>query len=196
MSLIRHPPWVGDVFRSTIVPRVMILGESHHNDEDPTAVDMTGVVIEEWLSGISNPAYRFYTHLAVALSGEEPWKLNRHDVFRRIMFYNYVQAVMRGSREAPTTQDFAEAETPFREVIEEHRPTHIIACGGRLWENMPPFDAPDAKGKDIRLADKEFLVGRYRTQNAAPLAMCIRHPQSGFNGREWYPCLQAFMELR
>jgi hypothetical protein len=81
-------------------------------------------------------------------------------------------------------------------VIEEYRPTHIIACGYRLWENMPPFDPPDTKGRNIRLADKEFLVGHYRTAHAAPLAMGIRHAQSGFNGREWYPRLQSFFELR
>jgi hypothetical protein len=192
---IRHHPWVGDLFHANIAPRLMILGESHHG-ENREATDMTAGVVEEWLSGISNPAYRFFTHLAVAISGEEPFGLSRREVFRRIMFYNYVLAVMPGSRAAPTGANFAESEAAFREVVEEHRPTHIVVCGKRLWDNMPSFDPPNAEGQRATLGDEEFCVGRYRTANAAPLAMCIRHPQSGFNGRKWHPRLQAFNALQ
>jgi hypothetical protein len=172
----------------------MILGESHHGD-DPEATDVTAGVVGEWLSGVSNPAYRFFTHLAVAISGEEPSAPRRAEVFRRIMFYNYVLAVISGSRVAPTSENFAKSESAFREVIELHRPTHIVVCGKRLWDNLPSFDPPDTKGQRVTLADEKFHVGHYRTANAAALAMCMRHPQSGFNGRKWYPRLQAFLEL-
>ena len=191
----RHHPWVGDLFQANTTPRLMILGESHHG-EYCDATDMTVPVVEEWLSGVSNPAYRFFTHLAVAISGEEPFRLDRRETFRRIMFYNYVKAVMPGSRAAPTGKNFVESEPAFREVVEKYRPTHIVVCGKRLWDNMPSFDPPNAEGQRVRLGDEEFLVGRYRTANATALAMCIRHPQSGFNGRKWYPRLQAFIALQ
>ena len=191
MDNIQHQPWIGGLF-ATNASRLLILGESHHGD-DPDAVDLTVPVVEEWLSGVSNPAYRFFTHLAVALSGQEPWQLNRRAVFRPIAFYNYVRRVMSASRIAPSRDDFTQSEAAFREVVEWLQPTHIAVCGNRLWEAMPVFDLPEPNGFHAKLADKEFHLGRYRTRSAAPLALCIRHPQSGFNGRIWYPRLQAFL---
>jgi hypothetical protein len=147
--------------------------------------------------GISNVAYRFFTHLAIALSGKEPSDLVRRKVFQRVMFYNYVQAVISGSRIAPTSKEFAESESAFRAVIEQFRPTHIVACGKRLWDNMPYFDEAEKKGKWVNLEDdQKFYVGHYRTNNASPLCMCMIHPQSGrFNGRSWYPRIQAFLQM-
>jgi len=191
MSHVQHQPWVGDLF-STSIPKLLVLGESHHGD-DPDAVDMTIPVVEEWLSGVSNPAYRFFTHLAVALSGEEPWRLDRRAVFRSIAFYNFVKAVMPASRIAPTRNDFVRSEAAFREVIERLRPTHIVVCGKRLWEAMPEFDPPNSNGYYAPLDGEEFHLGRYRTANSEPLVFCIRHPQSGFNGRIWYPKLRQFL---
>jgi hypothetical protein len=172
----------------------MILGEGHHGPSEGR--NMTRRVVEEWLAGNSNPAYRFFTHLAVALSGKEPFELDRREVFQRILFYNYVQAVMVGSRTSPTSREFAESEAAFRAVIERHKPTHIVVCGKRLWDHMPRFDPPGADGEWVTLGDAEkFLLGRYRTQIASPLAMCMKHPQSGFNGRKWYPRLKAFVAI-
>jgi hypothetical protein len=189
---IQHKPWVGDRFKQSLTTKLMILGESHHGP-DPDAIDVTELVVEEWLSGVTNPSYRFFTHLSVALSGREPWQIDRRDVFGSVAFYNYVQRVLPEARISPSREDFVTTEPAFRAVIEMLRPTHVVACGGRLWENLPPFDPPDSDGWGVTLADAEFHIGRYHTANAAPLAMCIRHPQAGFNGRTWFPRLRAFV---
>jgi hypothetical protein len=193
MSEIQHQPWIGPLYPAS-AKRLLLLGEGHHGD-DPDAVGMTIPVVEEWLSGISNPAYRFFTHLAVALSGKEPWEVDRRAAFASIAFYNYVKKVMPYARVAPSRDDFAQSEIAFREVVESIRPTHIAVCGSRLWEAMPPFDPPESDGFRALLSDREFHLGRYRTASAAPLAMCIRHPQSGFNGRAWHPRLVAFLVI-
>jgi hypothetical protein len=156
---------------------------------------MTVPVVEDWLSGTSSPPYRFFTHLAVALSGQEPWQLDRKAVFEPIAFYNYVKKVMPRARVSPEKVDFEESEGAFREIVEQLKPTHIAVCGNRLWVNLPAFDSPDTNGASAVLGDKEFEIGRYRTASAAPLAMCIRHPQSGFNGRDWHPRIQAFLAI-
>ena len=191
LNKLQHQPWVGDLFPTT-AQRLMVLGESHHGD-DQDEMNMTIPVVEEWLSGISCPSYRLFTHLAVALTGQDPQKLDRKAVFRRIAFYNYVGKVMPASRVAPTRDDFVQSERGFREVVERLKPTHIIVCGKRLWEAMPQFDPPDSNGYYAVFADMEFHVGRYRTTSAAPLAITIRHPQSGFNGLTWHPRVQAFL---
>lgn len=193
MSEIQHQPWVGSLFPAR-PSRLLILGESHHGD-DPEAVDMTIPVVEEWLSGVSNPAYRFFTHLAVALSSQEPWQLDRRAVFQPIAFYNYVKKVMSGSRVASTRDDFAQSEAAFREIAERLQPTHIAVCGNRLWQSLPAFDPPSPDGFHATLGDRSFHFGQYRTVSAAPLAMCVRHPQSGFNGRTWYPRLNTFLAM-
>ena len=188
---ILHGPWVGRDYASRISPRLLLLGESHHGDSE--AVNMTTPVVDEWLSGVSNPSYRFFTHLAVAVSGAEPNEKARAEIFRRIAFYNYVQKVLPGPRIAPSADDFVRSEPAFREVIAKLRPTHIVVCGDRLWRNMPYFDPQGSEGSKVLLADREFHIGQYMAGSASPFAMCIRHPQGGFNGREWYPRLQAFL---
>ena len=191
MNYIQHPPWIGNLFAKSATRRLLILGESHRGD-DPDEVNMTIPVVEEWLSGVSNPAYRFFTHLAVALSGQEPWQIDRRAVFQHVAFYNYVGRVMPGSRVAPSQDDFVRSEAAFREVVELLQPTHIAVCGSRLWDAMPHFDPPDPDGYHFMLGDKKSHLGRYRTASAAPLAICIRHPQSGFNGRRSYRNCQTF----
>jgi hypothetical protein len=154
----RHPPWIGVLFERSR-PRLMMLGESHHGP-DPDASDLTRHVIEEWIAGATNPAYRFFTHLAIALSGQEPWQLDRREVFRPIAFYNYVLRVLPGSRVAPTTSEFAESEPVFRAIVETLRPTHIVVCGKRLWRNhMPPFDPLTSKGNGSRSGVPNSTLG-------------------------------------
>jgi hypothetical protein len=197
VTAIRHKPWVGDKF-ATSMPRLMILGDSHHNGGlDPKTDSSTIRTVDDWILGVSKPSYRFFTNLAIAVTGDEPSRLNRRESFQQILFYNYVLAIMSGSRESPTKENYAESELAFREVVEKHRPTHIAVLGHKLWNNMPYFDPPGFReGESVTLEDRRFNIGRWRTANAEPLAMWMQHPSSvGFNGRAWYPRLQAFRAL-
>ena len=128
-TAIRHHPWVGDLFNASS-RRLMILGESHHGD-DPEATDVTVGVVEKWLSGVSGATYKFFTNLAVAISGEEPSRLKRKrtEVFRQIMFYNYLLAIMSGPRVKPTSENFAEIRTG---VPGGNRTVSAHSCS-RVW---------------------------------------------------------------
>ena len=119
---IRHPPWVAADYRSNRI-RTLILGDSHYHSNSE-ARDLTVGVVNEWLNGTQN--LRFFTGVAIALSGDEPGTLNRPQVFDNIAFYNYVQEVVDSSRKRPPATAYQAAEAPFREILIDLAPTHII----------------------------------------------------------------------
>jgi hypothetical protein len=194
-SEVQHPPRIGALY-GTEPKRLMLLGESHYAS-DPEMRGLTIEVVDEWASGVSCAPYRFFTKLAIMLSGEEPWQLSRTTTFAPIAFYNYVTKCMPRARHRPTPEEFAASEPAFREVIEAIRPTHIVAIGYRLWENMPCFDPSNAEGFHAILDGDDFELGRFRTANASPLAMRVKHPScfGSFDGREWHPKVKAFLAL-
>jgi len=179
---VRHRPWVGNLFCAGS-HRLMILGESHHGD-DPGATDVTVAVVERWLSGDTSATYKFFTNIAVALSGEEPWRLRnataRSAVFSRIMFYNYLLAIMSGPRAKPTRENFSESEQAFRNILELYRPNHIVVCGKRLWNQLPYFDPPDKKegGKQILAGSSFWLAAIERKMRWRLPCACSTLPAS------------------
>jgi hypothetical protein len=63
------------------------------------------------------------------ISGVEFWQ--------SVVFYNYVQVPMSGSRKSPTAEDFADGVVPFFEVLAAYQPDLVIVWGKRLWEHLP-----------------------------------------------------------
>ena len=189
---IKHQPWIGSNYGSAASGvRLLVLGESHHSD-DPESID-TQSIVQEWTDGYTDRSYAFFTKLAIALTGKEPHELDRTEAFSQVAFYNYVQRVLDGSRKSPEEEDFKASEPAFRAILQVLRPTHIIACGQRLWKRMPKFDRPSPNGIKLEFQTRTFDVGRYVVPGAEPVAMAINHPQSGFDGRSWHRGIQFFL---
>ena len=107
MSMIKHAPWVGADFNPG-PPRLLVLGEGHHSSYADDE-GLTNPVIEMWLSGSQH--LKFFTHIAVALTGQEPNEIDRRAVFKNIAFYNFVTTVMPNARVKPSWSDFLASYT-------------------------------------------------------------------------------------
>lgn len=185
-----HRPWKGDLY-AKLATRLLILGESHHGDHQ---TDMTQTAVDGWRDGETNRSYAFFTKLAVMLTDQRPWELDRKAAFAPIAFHNYVQRVVEGSRVSAFDLDREEAEPVFFRALEELQPTHLIVLGKETLRSRP-FRRAFKGAKSVTLHDHDALIGRFERPYGVTLAMPMRHPSTGYNGHHWHPRCRAFLGL-
>lgn len=188
-------PWKGTNYGLRQFGRLLILGESHHGT-NPSR-EWTIEVIQEYLANdVSQPWFRALTNIGLAVAGDAYWEMGRSEFWNAVAFYNYVQeAAAPGPRQAPTSEMFARSEPAFFEAISVLKPTHILALGFRLWEQMPPFESECPR---LAIGKTRSECGRYEDIEGSHRALAIRiqHPSSGFSAKEWHPLICEFLRLR
>lgn len=168
--------------------RVLVLGESHYNlnkmKADP---QFTIRCIQEQIEGKWKKAY--WTKLTKVLCGRDATP----ETWQSVAFYNYVQDWMgSGARQAPTEESWRLAPLPFRNVLAELRPTHLLVVSYRLWVHMDLGEG-DPEAKD-EFAGVERDVRRFRFGEQAAVAMAIPHPASlPFPKQDWHSAFRDFL---
>jgi hypothetical protein len=187
-------PWKGKQYGRSRLGRLLVLGESHHGN-DP-APNWTVEVVEEYIANKdSQPWFRTFTNIGLAVAGSAYWELGRLEFWNSVAFYNYVQEPVPGPRQAPTHEMFARSEPGFFEVVSALRPSHILALGYRLWGQMPPFESEcDALYVGGKRADCGYYGSTNRVHRA--LALAIYHPSAGFSAAQWHPLITKFLLQR
>lgn len=164
-------PWIGEHYdANSEEPRLLILGESHYSQPEEETPDLTRACVREHANREWN--HRFFTMLTQLVSGEDHWDIDRVQFWNRVCFYNYVQRSVGDSWGiAPDCDAYSRDERAFRAVISSLRPTRVLVCSWRLWEQLPGqlFDR-----QLVSIADR-FQV-RQMTTNPSALAMGIPHP--------------------
>jgi hypothetical protein len=186
-------PWIGSKYWNEST-QVLVLGESHHG-ENPSP-DWTVEVVREYIANESSESwFPTFTKLGQAITGSPAWELDREGFWSSVAFYNYVQVALPESRMAPTKDMFDRAVEPFKETISNLKPTHIIALGFRLWENMPPFVK---EHPDIKCGEIASDCGYYSNIDGSHLSLSIRikHPSVGFSPKQWHPLVSKFLKIR
>lgn len=185
-------PWRGDQYghADSAFPehRVLILGESHYNlNETEADPQFTIRCIQEQIEGKWKKAY--WTKLTKVLYGRDA----KPDAWRSVAFYNYVQHwVGSGARQAPSEESWRLAPLPFRKVLAELRPTHLLVVSYRLWHHMDPGEG-DPEAKD-EFAGVERAVRRFRSGEHAATAIAIPHPSSRpFPKQDWHSVFREFL---
>jgi len=99
-----------------------------------------------------------------------------------------------------------EAAAPFRTTLESLRPTHILACGMRLWDNMPGAEEVCSPPPEslVRWFDPidfptrwppESLLGYYRHSEGQSVVLAIHHPSwKRYQPSAWHPVVKRFLE--
>lgn len=179
-------PWVGSRYGQAnevgLPERVLILGESHYGDGKPDP-NLTEAVVREWLDG--HTPRRFLTNISQALIGRHYSEIDHEAVWQSVAFYNFVQTyAAKGPRRRPTNRMFEEAEVPFFEILATLAPTHVLACGKRLWDWLPMTHFRD-EGADDR--------GWYELGDLRIPILYIHHPSSGFSAPRWAPIVREFL---
>ncbi len=165
-------PWVGEKYQANAPgPRLLILGESHYSTEEGETPDLTRRCVSEHAARTWN--HKFFTMLTQLVTGIDHWEIDRQAFWGKVCFYNYVQRSVADSwGVAPTSADFSSDEFALRAVIESLRPTHVLACSWRLWDNL--LANLFAKEPYMVISDR-FQIWRTKTQPET-LAMGIPHP--------------------
>lgn len=164
-------PWIGKDYGSNPnEPRLLILGESHYSLSEEETPDLTRACVCEHANREWN--HRFFTMLTQIVSGKDHWELDRAQFWGGISFYNYVQrSVGESWGVAPDGDAYSRDERAFRTVVSQLRPTHVLVCSWRLWDQLPGrlFD------REIMPIADRFKV-REMTTTPSVLAMGIPHP--------------------
>ena len=205
-------PWKGERYGKAndfgLPASLLILGESHYEKEsDDWGEELTRAVVQGYLEkGV--PA--FFTKVVHTVLGPDTLVDTygqRIDFFKSITFCNYIQqSVGRRPDMPPTKKMWEEAAAPFRATLESLRPTHIVACGMRLWDNMPDtkgFWSPPYQSL-VRWFDlihfatpraPKSLLGCYRYSEGQSVVLAIPHP-SRSRQSAWHPVVERFLEYR
>jgi len=190
---MRFEPWVGSDWgkpENTLGgKKVLILGESHYNNEDEWTnrcdPDATRNVIRTYaLQG----RHAFFSKLLHVLGGKPRWSLTQSEVdafWQSVAFYNFVPVfVGNDNRIAPNTEMFTSGVAPFRAVLAELEPEHIIVCGYRLWSALLV---------SMKNSVQTNLDGHGAIEGVPALRM--QHPSTGFAMNDWKKTLQEFLRV-
>lgn len=199
----KFKPWKGrDYGRKNnlgLPANLLILGESHYGDPESwengwDGQPTVGVVREYCEEG----GYPFFAKIMCTVLGPEAsadTSEQRTRFFESIAFCNYVQRSVGDTPDIrPTEEMWEEAVAPFLTTVERLCPTHILACGMTLWDNMPEpervwmppseelirwFDTVDFP-KNSRSPKCRSLGFYCRTQGQSAV-LAIRHPRWDIN---------------
>ena len=206
MSDIRFKPWVGDRYGCGIVgydangkiiygtenhigKRVLVLGESHYcaNPEAEATPFLTINIIADLLNPDSEwePYKNTYTKFAKSFVGciGDLDSETKAKAWHHVVFYNYVQVAMSGTRVAPTASDFQTSATAFFEVLERYTPDIVIAWGQRLYNNLPQGgkQLPDLTISSGRFAGNATELWSYQVDGKSIAVMPITHPSAAYS---------------
>jgi len=192
MTHIKFNPWIGDNYsEASFGKKVLVLGESHYDWDQDISIDrlptVTNEVIGEQLDGKYTKA--FWTHIAVTFLNKLPTLNDKREFWHAISFYNFVQqSAGMGARVRPSLEMFKASEPAFFEVLDSLKPEVVVVLGYELWRHLPKQANED---KAIDTASGPILTRLYSYVGGSSLACSIKHPSSGFNGRDWHPRVMA-----
>lgn len=131
--------------------KLLILGESHYCHEGCKKCDKSSSIecsdftikrINSFIkykkgSGEYGPWMKTFTCFTNILLEEQVENELVMDFWDSVIFYNYVQSSLKGSRTSPTRKQFEESNDAFFEVLKKYEPDLILVWGKRLWRNLP-----------------------------------------------------------
>jgi len=202
-------PFVGSAYASGGIfgKRVMILGESHYCEEKcadcgnatthPECCALTNGVVGDYLNESLDrqPWMSTYLKFERSLVGHETDWAERRKIWNSVVFYNYLQVAMSGTREEGTARQYEEAAESFFEVLEKYRPQYVIVWGSRLWGNMPAGERWSWNA-DIVVDGNANKCGNYALKDGTKVKiMPVYHPSVGYSWDYWHKVISTFLGL-
>lgn len=207
MNLSFFKPFVGSAYASGGIfgKRVMVLGESHYCEEKcadcgnamahPECCHFTNGVVGDYLNESleRQPWMSTYLKFERSLVGYETDWAERRKIWNSVVFYNYLQVAMSGTREEGTAQQYEEAAEPFFEVLEKFRPQYVIVWGSRLWGFLPAGERW-SWNEDIVVDGNANKCGNYALKDGSKVKiMPVYHPSTGYSWDYWHKVIAAFL---
>ena len=185
-------PWVGDNYWRGFEggPRLLILGESHYDDDGPDK-SLTQQLTREYAEG--KWRHRFWTMTMQVVTGRDKSEIDRMRFWQSVAFYNFIQEFV-GSRPRtrPSAEAWLSASHPFEAVLEALRPQALLVLGVALWDNLPKYGR---EGPMLRVGELWRESWLYPLpESSEVLATSINHPSSGIRWETWHPFVAALLE--
>lgn len=193
MYPLRFLPFVGSSYYSNAFgKRIMVLGDSHYGAE--FSPDITKDVLNRYLDvthereGWMNTFTKFERSLVNKATTRE----DSHVIWNSLFFYNYLQVLLDGPREAGKPEQYRDSAGAFYQVMEQHRPEVLIVWGKRLWDKLPGEGWED--GSRVEVEGYEVPNGYYNLKNGHRVrAFCVYHPSVGYDWGYWHKVIAHFL---
>ncbi len=183
-------PWVGSRYAGS-PGRLLVVGDSHYGTpaeaRDP---EFTVKLIDGYLRGERRLGY--CTKVACLVTGKSGYEVDREVFWHSVAFANYLSAFLEGPARAPTGDEWAASVEPFRRLLSDLAPLHIVFLASRLWKavraNHTEFE------DDVKMGFEwgEWDVADVRLGNERARATWIKHPARA-RREEWHEIVAAFM---
>ena len=174
--------------------KVLVLGESHYCDEelsDEELSSFTREVLDCYLN--SEERYRWmstFVKFERALSNTVTNVEDSKSIWNHLIFYNYLQLLLRGARMAGDSEDYEEAKTPFFAILKQYQPDYIIVWGRRLFDNLPSENGVEGKYMPrININSWSYKIGDKMIK-----VLPIYHPSVGFSWDYWHKIIVVFFK--
>lgn len=165
MKNIKIKPWVGELYKEGFGGlKLLIVGESNYDRNYSADNDYSEILIDNVQKCVFKENVKFFTMVANLASQAIDDSLTKKEIWNRIAFHNYIQAVLDGPKVRPDVTMWEEAQEAFQAVLHSIFPDFVIVLGKEL-------------GSYIYLPDIEHCI--------------INHPSSGgFSYSDWVPVIK------
>ena len=207
---VKYLPWIGDKYEDGIYynekgelrygngkgKKVLVLGESFYwDDEDDGSAKMfVPELIEDFINPQSEflPYKRTFIKFERAMAGRELNKEESKEFWEHVMFYNYVQEPLQGTRMSPTEEQYANSRDALFSLLNVMAPDYFIVWGMRLYNNLPQ---EGVQGFDIEETGDSYETWIYEVEAKRFPFMAIYHPSTGFDWFYWHKLIVEFNKL-
>lgn len=194
-SPIRFLPWIGSNYSKGFKGvKTLVLGESHYQwataGDINTWPTITPTLIQHQIDGDYTKA--FWTKIAITFLNHQPCIEEKGAFWHSVAFYNYVQeSAGNGPRQAPSEKSWDLSVSAFQKVIEDLSPEFMLVLGDRLMGRLPSLGRIPGMPISGALRTTTWI---YSLGNVPTFAYGIKHPSTGFNGRNWHPHVMTALE--
>jgi len=175
--------------------KIMVVGFSIYGgkDEDrkadalPIRVNMyrdDNVPFDYWMNT--------YTKFIRAIKGDYIRRGGSSDTWDLLLFYNYIQEPLNGTRIPPTAQQLNDAIKPFEEMVKEFKPDIILPWGKTLY-NAIPKDFPSITGKEGEPIDGNE-TWQYELDGKIIRMLKMTHPSAGYSWKYWHEIINKLLK--
>ncbi len=172
--------------------RIMVLGDSHYGSVPQPNITQDVMVwyldqnVER--EGWMNTFLKFERSLV----NRETTPKDSCEIWNSLLFYNYLQVLLDGPREAGTEQQYRDSSGAFFQVLDRYMPDIIIVWGKRLWKNLPWDNW--IEGAPVTVDGEEIDNGFYKLSDGHRVrALCVYHPSVGYSWDYWHKVIMRFM---
>jgi len=195
MSHILFNPWVGDRYHcAPLGKKVLILGESIYRWKSKSDIDTDKDVVINIITEQIDGYYKtkaFWTKIAMMFLNKKPTLEEKQKFWHSVAFHEYVQRTIGDkARMRPDEDQWTSGAVAFQEVLDSLQPEILVILGYSLWDHTPAAVA----GPTLSYS-KDAGTVIYKHIGGSCLAINVKHPSSGFNGRMWHPLIAEAMKI-